>query len=99
MSKTSPAAAAFVGSISPEPMSNGVACVAPSSSLTLGSAVVISADLISAGDQAGWACLISAPAPATWGEDIEVPEIDWNSSPVGSPVLAAGLGVLPARML
>ena len=41
----------------------------------------------------------SAPAPATCGEDIEVPDCDWNSSPLGSPVAAAGVGVLPARML
>src|SRR5947199_4824071 len=98
MSKTRPGAAAFDGSISPEPMSNGVPGVVPSSSLTLGLAVVMRADLIAAGDHVGCACLTSAPAPATCGEDIDVPEMDWNSSPVGRPVAGAGLGVSPARM-
>ena len=36
-----------------------------------------------------------APTPATDGDDIEVPEIDWNSWP-GEPEV--GVGVFPARM-
>ena len=47
-SSTRPGVAAFVGSISPEPWSNGVAGVVPSSLRTLEFAVSISADLISA---------------------------------------------------
>ena len=36
-------------------------------------AVVISADLIAAGDHSGWASASSAAAPATCGADIDVP--------------------------
>src|SRR3954454_8138096 len=97
MSRTRPGSAAFDGSISPEPPSNGVAGVLPSS-ISTGLAVIISADLIIAGDHVGCAAVSSAPAPATWGPDIDVPEIDWNCWPVGRPVAGAGFGVFPARM-
>ncbi len=52
------------------------------------------ADLAAAADQRGCACLIRAKRPATCGLDIDVPLIDWNSSP-GTPKF--GTGVLPAR--
>ena len=53
------------------------------------------ADLAIAGDHVGFACLISAKMPATCGLDMDVPLIDWNSSP-GDPRVA--VGVFPARM-
>lgn len=38
------------------------------------SPVVITADLIAAGDQLGCTALIKATNPVTWGQDMEVPE-------------------------
>ena len=43
--------------------------------------MVISADCDCAGDQSGRACFNSAPAPATCGLDIDVPEMNpWTSA-------------------
>ena len=58
-------------------MSNASAGVTPSSLTTAWIDEVISADLISAGDQVGCAALTSADAPAECGLDIEVPAIAW----------------------
>ena len=58
-------------------MSNGVAGVTPSSLTTVWTDEVMSADLISAGVQSGWAALTSAETPAACGLDIDVPAIAW----------------------
>ena len=70
----------------------------PSSFSTSGLALVISDDFSSAGVNSGWSCVSSAAAPATCGEAIEVPLIDWNSSPGLRPELTAGSGAAAARM-
>ena len=85
-----------MGSIRPEPTSSGPAGVVPSSSTTLGSADVISADLIAASDQAGSSWARRAAAPATSGDAIDVPLMIWNVSPGRSPL--TGVGVAAARM-
>src|SRR5262249_57988303 len=82
----------------PEPMSYGSAGVTPSCLTTVVLALVISADLIWPGDQSGCSALSSAPAPATCGDDMDVPVIAWKSSPGGPPSTKAGFGVVPARI-
>ena len=62
-----------------------------------GFAVSISSDLSSAGESVGCACVSSAPVPATCGEAIEVPWMDWNTLP-GLAVIAAGRSAAPARI-
>lgn len=42
------------------------------------SPVVTKADLMAAGDQVGCLDLMSAAIPATWGQDIEVPDKNMN---------------------
>ena len=96
-SRTSPGSAARLGSISPDPASNGVAGVFASSCSTSGSAVVISDDFSAAGLKVGCSCVSSAAAPATCGADIDVPLIDWNSSP-GRRFRGRRNGEAPARM-
>src|SRR3954452_18884176 len=69
----------------PEPMSNGVA-FAPfrwigRSEVSSCPAVVIRADLTSAGVQVGWVARSSAATPATCGLDIEVPDSPSNRLP------------------
>ena len=98
VSSTRPGSAALFGSISPEPLSKALASVTPSSFSTSGLALVISDDFSSAGVNSGWSCVSSAAAPATCGEAIEVPLIDWNSSPGFSSELTAGSGAAAARM-
>ena len=58
-------------------MSNGSAGVVRSSLTTLVSADVIRADLICPGDQVGCVARRRIAAPATCGDDIEVPAIAW----------------------
>src|SRR5262245_18419244 len=77
------AALAAPMSIRPLPRSNGSAGVLRSSLTTSVVAVVMRADLIWPGPQSGWAALSSKAAPATCGDDIDVPAIAWNSSPGG----------------
>ena len=57
--------------------------------------MVINADLATAADQSGCACLSRASSPAAWGLDIDVPEIDWNNS-FWAP--SVGVSELPARI-
>src|SRR5918994_7588619 len=76
-------------------MSNGSAGVVRFSLVTSCRPVVISADLIIAGDHDRWACRSKAATPATWGLDIDVPWIAWNSWP-GAP--RNGVGEFPARI-
>ena len=47
--------------------------------LKFNSPVVIMADLIAAGFQSGWNDFTYAATLATWGHDIEVPDISVNS--------------------
>src|SRR5690348_5020201 len=69
----------------PEPMSNGVASTPlrwmRRLVLSVCPAVVISADLTSAGVHAGWACRSSAATPATCGLDMDVPDSPSNRLP------------------
>lgn len=69
-----------MGSIKPEPKSNGFA-VLPSESVAMALrllfstvAVVMIADLIAEGDHDGYAPLTRAAIPVTWGHAMEVPE-------------------------
>jgi len=69
-----------MGSMKPEPKSNGVAAF-PSGSvamvlLFLSStvAVVMIADLMAEGDHEGYILLTSAAIPVTWGHAMEVPD-------------------------
>ena len=39
-----------------------------------------------------------AAAPAMWGLDMEVPWMDWKSSPGRPPLMSEGMGVCPARI-
>src|SRR5829696_5004883 len=55
--------------------------------------VVMSDDLMAIGDHVGWACLRSAPRPATWGDDIDVPLRRLKLRP-----WPAGVGATAARM-
>src|SRR5690242_7529577 len=59
----------------PAPSSNGVAGVEPSALTTLVVAVIISADLTSAGVRPGCKANTSAAEPVMCGADIEVPAI------------------------
>ncbi len=83
--------------ISPAPISNGVAGVLRSSALTFVSAVVMIADFATAALHLGCACLTRAKTPATCGLDIEVPPMDWKSSPGTYP--GSGNTEAPAGML
>lgn len=47
--------------------------------------MVIMADLIAAGVQSGWNDFTYAATPATWGHDMEVPDISVNSENWVSP--------------
>ena len=85
-------------SMRPAPMSNGSALVVSSSLSTSVIDVVIRADLIWPGVQVGCAAFIRIAAPATCGEDIEVPAIAMKYSPAGPPVMLSGVGVWPARI-
>ena len=72
---------ALLGSMWPAPCDHGSKpfCmpVRPSSSVL--KAVVISADLMAAGDQVGCACLSSSATPVTCGVAIDVPSYDAQS--------------------
>src|SRR5262245_52046881 len=96
-SSTRPGLLALVRSMRPAPSSDGSAGVVRSSLTTEVLAVSISADLIWAGVQLGWADLSSTAAPALCGEDIDVPAMAWKYSPGGPDATASGVGVLPAR--
>ena len=63
--------------------------------------VVISADLIIAGDQLGWNDLTYPAAPDTCGQDIDVPEIILNCNSLLSAWVSEGgeIGDQLARML
>jgi hypothetical protein len=91
-----PGSAAPFGATWPAPKSNASPAVAPFSFVTSCRAVSMNADLIWSGDQSGWAWVSSAARPAICGDDIDVPLMDWNSSP-GAP--RNGVGDAPARML
>ncbi len=79
-------------------MSKGSAGVASSSFTTSVVAVVMRADLTCPGVQSSWAAYRSSAAPATCGDDIEVPAMAWKYSPGGPPAISSGVGVLPARI-
>ncbi len=85
--------------IEPAPSSKTLAGVTPSSLTTLWTDDVIRADLISSGDQSGWAALTRAETPAACGVAIDVPAIAMNRLPGGplSAVVWSGCGVVPAR--
>lgn len=69
--------------------------------LKFNSPVVIMADLIAAGFQSGWNDFTYAATPATWGHDIEVPDISVNSENWVSPFwpVIDFIGVKDAKML
>ena len=98
-SRVSAASPATVRSMRPDPMSKTSAGVTPSSLTTPSTfAVIMRAERTCDGVQSGCRSMRSAAAPATWGEDIDVPWIAWKSSP-GLPLLiVAPIGVLPARI-
>ena len=72
---------ALPGLTCPAPKSKGSAGLTRSLSTTPWRAVVINAERAAAALQLGLTCLIKANRPATWGPDMEVPAIDWNSCP------------------
>ena len=76
-----------MGSIRPAPAATCGASPSPSLS-TAGLAVVTSAERIAAGDQSGCSCVSSAPAPATIGDAIEVPDRTLNCSRPSRPSCA-----------
>uniref|UniRef100_A0A8R7PIU9 Uncharacterized protein n=1 Tax=Triticum urartu TaxID=4572 RepID=A0A8R7PIU9_TRIUA len=74
---------AFFGFTCPAPVAKYVACVPSTSAngfflLSVVSVVVISADLMAAGDHVGCAFFSSAATPARCGHDMDVPDLTSN---------------------
>nr|CAB3487908.1 unnamed protein product [Digitaria exilis] len=88
---TSPGSTALCGFTCPAPRARNVAGLPSTSAigfrrLSVGTAVVISADLIAAGDHVGCACLISAAIPLRCGAAMDVPDLMSN---LGTSALGA----------